>query len=272
MKNMASRAEPSTAGHTAGHGPPLRLERVDAFRSPKLTAVVADMLRRKIITGELQAGDNLPPEPELMAQLGVSRPTLREALRVLESESLIRPRRGSRSGAEVCAPSVELSARYMGFVLQHQGVSIEDVLKARLVVEPPLAGLVAAARNKKHLSALQQALEREEAALPDNVAFGEASIIFHELVAELAGIETMTLCVRQFNWVLARLTEDVESRNPRDSSSGNARAHRAHVHFVELLQQRSSADTVEQYWRAHVEQIDQRLIQGRRGLKVVDLF
>ncbi|HTD58575.1 MAG TPA: GntR family transcriptional regulator, partial [Solirubrobacteraceae bacterium] len=146
--------------------------KVDTLRSPKLTAVVADMLRRMIVSGELAPGDNLPPEPEIMAQLGVSRPTLREALRVLESESLIRPRRGSRSGAEVRAPSVEVSARYMGFVLQYKGISVEDVLRARCILEPPLAGVLASTRNATKLKRLRAVLAEEEASLDDPIAFG----------------------------------------------------------------------------------------------------
>jgi DNA-binding FadR family transcriptional regulator len=245
-----------------------RFNRVDTLRSPKLTAVVADMLRRSIISGQLAEGDNLPPEPELMEQLGVSRPTLREALRVLESESLIRPRRGSRAGAEVCAPSVEVSARYMGFVLQHQGVTVADVLQGRRIIEPPLAGLLAASKTKdKAIARLREAIEEEEAALDDPVRFGEASIRFHELVASLAGVDSLTLCVRQFNWVVGRLTSEVES----EGGSGNPRAHRSHVKFVELLETASPAD-VQDYWQRHVDQISDRLLQSWPGKKVLDLF
>jgi GntR family transcriptional repressor for pyruvate dehydrogenase complex len=250
---------------------PRHFDRVDALRSPKLTAVVADMLRRKIISGELNEGDNLPNEPELMKQLGVSRPTLREALRVLESESLIRPRRGSRTGAEVCAPSVELSARYMGFVLQHSGVTIEDVLKARGLVEPPLAGLVAASRSAKAVAALRDALKDEGAVVDDRVAFGEASIMFHERVAELAGIDSLTLYVRQLNWVLAKLTREVES-NPERGASGNPRAHRSHARFVSIVEA-GIAEDAEKFWRAHVTESSRELIRHHvGGGKVIDLF
>lgn len=243
--------------------------RVDTLRSPKLTAVVADMLRRSIISGDLAEGDNLPPEPELMEQLGVSRPTLREALRVLESESLIRPRRGSRAGAEVCAPSVEVSARYMGFVLQHDGVTVEDVLQGRRVIEPPLAGMLAKRIDADKMGRLREALEEEEAQIGDPVEFGRASIRFHELVAELAGVDSLTLCVRQFNWVLGRLTSKVEAED--GSQPGNARAHRSHVKFVKLLETAKPAD-VEDFWKRHVNAISDELLVKWPGGKVIDLF
>ncbi len=66
------------------------------FRVPKTAELVAAELRRKIVRGELAEGDALPSEAALMAEFAVSRPTLREAFRVLESESLM-PRRESAS-------------------------------------------------------------------------------------------------------------------------------------------------------------------------------
>jgi DNA-binding FadR family transcriptional regulator len=251
-----------------------QFERVDVRRSPKLTAVVADMLRKKILSGNLREGDNLPPEQELLAQLGVSRPTLREALRVLESENLIVPRRGSRSGAAVSAPSVASSARYMGFLLQYQGVTVADVLQARTVVEPPLAGLMARRENASALRVLRDSLLREEEALEDNLRFGQASIQFHELVAELSGVRTLALTVRQYNWVLRRLMDEAELHGTAFGAPGaaNAKAHRSHVRFVDLVEA-GIPDDVESYWRSHVEEIGRRLISSwGEHARVSDLF
>lgn len=75
---------------------------------PKAAEVVAADVRRRIVRGELRADDALPPETELMSQFGISRPTLREALRILEAEGLVAIRRGARGGARVQAPSPEV--------------------------------------------------------------------------------------------------------------------------------------------------------------------
>jgi DNA-binding FadR family transcriptional regulator len=246
-----------------------RFVKVIPDQSPKLTSIVSDTLRRKIVSGELAEGDNLPPEPDLVAQFGVSRPTLREALRILESESLIRTRRGSRSGAEVCAPKVDTSARYMGFVLQHEGVTVDDVLQARMILEPPLAGLTAARRDDVTIYELRRALEAEEAALPDRAAYAEASIHFHEVVVNLAGIRTLSLTVRQYNWVLGRLMQEVRAHD--SVTTGDPKSHSAHARFVDLVSEGKSREA-EAFWRAHVEHIGKRLLEGRSGSKVVDLF
>ena len=69
------------------------------IRVPKAAELVADKLRRRIVRGELKEGDKLPAESTLIEALGVSRPTMREAFRILEVESLITVSRGARGGA-----------------------------------------------------------------------------------------------------------------------------------------------------------------------------
>ncbi|WP_459976733.1 FadR/GntR family transcriptional regulator, partial [Mycobacterium avium] len=82
--------------------------------------VIAGHIRRRIIRGELAEGQTLPTENELLAQFGVSRPTLREAIRVLESESLVEVKRGSRGGVRVSVPRVETAAHYTGLMLEYR--------------------------------------------------------------------------------------------------------------------------------------------------------
>ena len=76
---------------------------------PKTAALIAAKIRRQIVRRELLPGMTLPTEPELLAELGVSRPTLREAFRILETESLISVRRGVGGGALVLTPDVSVS-------------------------------------------------------------------------------------------------------------------------------------------------------------------
>src|SRR5215208_176464 len=98
------------------------------IRSPKTAELVAGTLRRMVVDGRLKEGDYLPNEAELMAHFGVSRPTLREAVRVLESERLVEVRRGSRTGARVRVPGPEIVARPAGLLLELSGATIADVM------------------------------------------------------------------------------------------------------------------------------------------------
>src|ERR1700727_1111947 len=132
-------------------------------RVPKAAELVAAALRRQIISGELAEGDALPPESALMTQFGVSRPTLREAFRVLESENLITIRRGARGGARVHPPGREVAARYAAFTLEDRGVTLRDVYDARPALEGPSVGKLALDPTPNDLAALADALDRQDA-------------------------------------------------------------------------------------------------------------
>jgi DNA-binding FadR family transcriptional regulator len=77
---------------------------------PKAAELVAQALRARVLSRELVPGDRLPPESALVAQYGVSRPTLREALRLLEAQELLEVRRGAHGGAVVRRPSTRPAA------------------------------------------------------------------------------------------------------------------------------------------------------------------
>src|ERR1700728_931907 len=116
---------------------------VTSLREPKMADRVATVLRRMFIRGEITEGTMLPPEAELMERFGVSRPTLREAIRVLESESLITVRRGAKGGARVRPPDREVAARYAAFTLEYRGATVRDVYDARTALEVPSVGKLA---------------------------------------------------------------------------------------------------------------------------------
>src|SRR5438309_8770941 len=80
--------------------------------------LVSDDIRRQIVEGSLLPGDPLPSERELLEAFGIARPTLREAMRILEAETLIRTHRGPRGGATVRAPDSQVVIRQAGVLLQ----------------------------------------------------------------------------------------------------------------------------------------------------------
>jgi len=136
---------------------------VTSLREPKMADRVATVLRRMFIRGEITEGTMLPPESELMERFGVSRPTLREAFRVLESESLIQVQRGVRGGARVTRPRRETLARYAGLILEYEGVRVKDVYDARVTLEVPMVEQLAKDRNPKVIAELEQIVRRLEA-------------------------------------------------------------------------------------------------------------
>src|SRR3954462_14589391 len=154
-------------------------------RVPKMAELVAHRLRRQIVAGDLSGGDALPPEAALMAQFGVSRPTLREAFRVLESEGLISVRRGAHGGARVQTPNGDTAARYAGLVLEYRGTTLEDVYDARNIIEPPCAGLLAKRRTQADIKQLRAAVDDAREALDDPNTLIRVHNEFHALMIEL---------------------------------------------------------------------------------------
>src|SRR5436190_15156949 len=137
------------------------------LRVPKTAELVASHLRRQIVRGELKEGDALPPESALMEHFGVSRPTLREAYRVLESEALISVRRGARGGARVHIPDGDVAARYAGLVLQFRGTTLADVYAARSAIELAALDAMRPRVTKAALKPLRQNLELMDESIDD---------------------------------------------------------------------------------------------------------
>ena len=242
-------------------------------RVPKTSELVASQLRRKIINGDLAAGATLPPEAALMQEFAVSRPTLREAFRVLESESLITIRRGARGGAQVQVPTGDVAARYAGLVLQYRGATLRDLYDARTVIEAPCAARVAQIRTDDDLARLQRAVEEAEALVDDPSSFIRSHLEFHHLLVELAGSPTLTM----LNGMVRHLIDQANlSYVDRDAGTpenlrANHRGLRAHVELVSLIAQ-GRADAAERLWRVHLEEARDYLLSDTSKTTVLDLF
>lgn len=121
--------------------------------------VVADSLRRQILSGALKSGDRLPTESELCELHSVSRSTVREALRALATERLLVTRRGVSGGSFVAAPAPEeiagLVQSSLSLLTDQASVSVQSLLEVRLMLEVPAAGLAAARRAEPQLEDLE---------------------------------------------------------------------------------------------------------------------
>ena len=161
----------------------------------RLAEQVADQLRQRILRGELADGNVLPKEDELLLEFPVSKPSLREAMRILEAEGLLRVRRGKLGGAVVRRPTAANVAYTIGLVLGSQEVGLSDVGKALLQVEPSCAALCAERRDRK--KAVVPTLRRLHAesvdAVEDLFAATSASRRFHEALVQLCGNQTMIM-------------------------------------------------------------------------------
>src|SRR5215510_3726274 len=116
-----------------------------------------------IVSGELSEGESIGREPELVERFGVSRPSLREALRILEAEGLITVVRGVYGGVVVHQPNQRMTARTASLVLRARNVSLADVFEARALLEPMAAKSLASRRGRRAAVAeLTELIDKEE--------------------------------------------------------------------------------------------------------------
>ena len=127
--------------------------------------LVAERLRQRVVHGELQPGQRLPNEAVLATDFGVSRATVREALRVLATQSLIRTSKGAGGGSYVTLPSVNGVSEYVqssiSLLADSDDVTLEELLEARELLEFPAARLAAERRGEDELKRLRDAIPDE---------------------------------------------------------------------------------------------------------------
>jgi GntR family transcriptional regulator, transcriptional repressor for pyruvate dehydrogenase complex len=249
-------------------------------RAPKTAELIAAHIRGQIVRAELKAGQTLPSETSLMEQFGVSRPTLREAFRILESESLITVRRGSRGGAQVMTPDVAVAARYVGLLLQVGGTTVADVYEARLVLEPAAAGMLAARRTKQDIADLHQCIDELSALVETNdqahspKVWADATYKFHALVLERAGNRTLAMLAAMLREVVASHVSAVVDRrlSQPDTVADFRKTVRAYRKLVSLIEAKDAGEA-ERYWHTHMQIAGRRLLHDDLGSKtVIDLF
>jgi DNA-binding FadR family transcriptional regulator len=245
-----------------------------AIRVPKTAEVVADHIRKRIIRGELKEGDFLPPEGQLMATLGISRPTLREAFRILEAEMLISVVRGSRTGARVHQPRVESVSRYAGFVLQAQGTTIADIYDARLAIEPFIARRLAENPVPGATDRLRIEVERLTAFVEDKryVDFMIGLAEFHRLLVDLGGNHTLLFLTAILQDVVARHQVDSLSRRGMPDDVQRRRSLwgiRSFQRLIELIDA-GKADEAEAHWRLHLINANKSWLEYGAGERLID--
>jgi GntR family transcriptional regulator, transcriptional repressor for pyruvate dehydrogenase complex len=148
---------------------------------------VAAEIRAHVSRARLRPGDRIGREEDLARQFGVSRPTLREALRLLASSHLIRASKGRGGGIFVAATPEEGIARSVsesvaGMLSTHV-IDIDELIESRLLLEVPLAGLAAQRATDEDIAALRRAQNRVPA---DWSEVGDLDEAFHALIARIA--------------------------------------------------------------------------------------
>ncbi len=223
--------------------------------------LVIEVIEDRILSGALQVGDALPPERELAATLEVSRAGVREAVRVLESQGVLRsqPGAGAAAGTFVAALPREALSRFLRLHVALSNFTIEDVTEARIVLEKASAASAARLLDDDSRARLVDALAAGDAAIGDRRAFNEADTRFHLAIADASGSSlsaALTGAIREA--VRVPLMHAIE----RNSAWGDQSALLQHEHHA-IFQAISAGDAerAAEVTEAHIRRASSVLFQ-----------
>ncbi len=250
-------------------------------RIPKTAEVIAADIRQKIIRGLIKEGGFLQPEAQLLEYYGASRPTIREAFRILESEQFISITRGSRSGARVHAPKVDSVARLAGFALQAQGAVLSDIYQARLAVEPFAARVAAMVCAPADVARLRIQLDTLSTLLEDPAKGAEFRVSvarLHYSIIEIAANPTLTLIAAMLERVLESHQSNFVARSPKTQAMSaeellkyNRSALKSFKKVIDLIEARD-ADGAETQLRRHIENANASWLYGYDQTAIIDVL
>ena len=219
---------------------------------------VAQQLLERIIAAKLKPGSSFATEAELLSQFNVSRPTLRESLKLLESQGVLELRPGPRGGIIVREPSTDLLAHGLSVFLRLHEVPFSTVIKAREVIEPALAYEAAVNGTEEDFAELEASIERMKAldAPSDHDAFLEENRIFHSVIARASGNKVLEVF-----WETISVLAHGEHHGIRYSIGNQAHVIKAHQLILDACRQRNG-DAAAAAMETHVSSLE-HLVRAR---------
>jgi DNA-binding FadR family transcriptional regulator len=212
----------------------------------RASSAIAEQIRAAIIGGRLSEGERLSPERELAEQFGVSRVTVRDALRSLEAMGLIEVRVGARGGAFVTAPTGQRVAQAMSDMLLMSVIDPEDIVESRLIVELGTVTLACARATDADLAAQRTLDAQGKEALAARTYTRELSWEFHSLLAHAAHNGAVDGLTQSF-----RSTLSLHPVRAREGAKAHVATVEEHGRILAALEQRD-ADTARHEMAHHL--------------------
>ncbi|MGH7264728.1 MAG: FadR/GntR family transcriptional regulator [Candidatus Rokuibacteriota bacterium] len=227
---------------------------VEPVKSTRIYAEIVRQIKGLIADGQLKSGDRLPPERDLAERFRVSRTSVREALRALESTGLVAIRAGE--GAFVREVSVESLIEPLALVILNQREAIAELYEARRLLEPPIAGLAARRASPEEVHELARILTAQAG----EVAAGRTGLAqdaaFHATLAHSTHNRAITRIVTTLMDLLTQSREE-SLRTPGRPE----RSHQDHRRILSAIEGRDAL-AAERAMLDHVIAVE-RLVTGR---------
>ncbi len=220
----------------------------------RISEIIVEQIRFLMRQGQLKPGDRLPPERDLCERFGVSRVTVREALRTLESSGLVEIRVGARGGAFVTVPCSDRVGEGLADLLTLSVISAADLTEVRMILEAGIVPLVCERATEEDLADLERICERSEEALKAGDYSMDLSLQFHIRVAQATHNPAVVMLIESFRGPLLMSLQQAREAAPE---MGNLGA-REHAQFIEAVRRRDP-DAASTIMREHLERTAHRL-------------
>jgi len=242
----------------------------------KATDMVASMIRQDILNGTLKPGDKLASQIELTKEFGVSRPTLREALRILEADRLITTIRGSHGGAVVNAPDPDLIQQHMLMVWRSQNTTIDDLFEVRKLIEPAVVYELALRSSPEIVNQLTACLEKERTSTGNSVEFSHAIASFHRALITLFGNHPLNHLMESINSLLERYLpiglDYARAHTPEKLILKNFEISLStKKQLIEYIKDAKAVEAME-LWKTHMKNSHKNWIESNVGLTIQTLI
>lgn len=241
--------------------------------SARVAESVAADLRKRILRSEAD-NEPLPRQEVLTQQYGVSGPSLREALRILETEGLVTVRRGKFGGAYVHKPSWSSAAYAFALSLQGQGATLEELAQSLLVLEPMAAAACAARedRDESIVPALRDNIAKAEKHIGDGASYSRVARSFHEILVTGLENQAMRLLTQSLVaiWSIQEQiwADTVSAASEYPGVESQRESHRTHVRTLHLIEE-GDTDGVTKLSTTHLQAV-QELVLARFGDEFID--
>ncbi|CAN5663587.1 FadR/GntR family transcriptional regulator [soil metagenome] len=218
------------------------------IRLPKASGALANELRAQILEQQLEPGDSLPSEPELIQMFGLSRGTVREALRLLEADGFIEIRRGPRGGIMVSHPDIDVVSRSLATQLTVGRTPLRSIFEFRKLIEPAVAAAAAKDASEEQKQKLVEFAEDEAA--------GDSA--FHDLLADCVENDVLRTIMSAINRVVGWQTrvDDIPAEGVKAAGKAHAKIAAAIV--------AGDGDTAASVMRKHIEAFEKVMDQAGR--------
>jgi DNA-binding FadR family transcriptional regulator len=227
---------------------------------PKAAELIASQLRRQIVMGERSEGEFFPSEAKLMGDLAVSRPTLRQAFRILENEKLVSINRGRNGGTRVSRPSIDAASRYLNNLLVFKCTTIDDVYQARCLLEPAAVADLAGRLDRPDLAELREHAQQRNSE-PDPRQRHVLDEQFHVRLVKLTGNRPLAVYAELLAALLAPAPQRHAPSNTAAADGAKLDPTDAHLRVIDLIEA-GAAQEASGHWRNHLEAIRVQLARS----------